>query len=130
MIWNKRSELASTPIRGSRFAGGWSSATVIAPGSAEVFDVQLQAKRQMTDSAAQCFTAGLYRYGTRSNFNYGFAQFANLAGNTRFQMRAIAQRHEFDALLQLQNPLDGFLDTLAKCGALASLRKDRFERPV
>src|SRR5262245_31328907 len=103
MTWNKRSELASTPIRGSRFVGGWSSATVIAPGSADLFDVQLQAKRQMRISAGQCFTAGLYRHGTRSNFNYGFAKFADLASNTRFQMRPIAQRHEFDPVLQLQN---------------------------
>src|SRR5215471_13914059 len=36
MIWKNLSELASIPTRGSRLAGGWSSATVMTSGSADV----------------------------------------------------------------------------------------------
>src|SRR5215471_9862170 len=36
MIWKNLSELASIPTRGSRLVGGWSSATVMTSGSADV----------------------------------------------------------------------------------------------
>src|SRR5215831_9038653 len=118
------------PIRGSRFAGGWSNATVIAPGSAEVLDVQLQAKSEMKIIIAARFTPGLYRQSARSNFNYGFAKLFDLAGNARLQVRAVAKGDELYAFFHLQDPIQRFIKASTKYGAFASLGKNRLERPL
>src|SRR5215813_3568276 len=83
IIWKSRSELASIPIRGSRFAGGWSRATVSTPVSlADVRPAQpgKHAARTIRNNAHLDIDE-LYRHGTWWNFDDGSAEFFDLAGD-------------------------------------------------
>src|SRR5438067_4280313 len=95
------------------------------PASAEVCPVHPGRRRGI--SSSNHGIQQLYRDGTGTGFDDGLAELFDLPGDAGFEMRSIAQRHEFNPAFQREDPLDGFIDTAAQRGTGACGIEDCLE---
>src|SRR5262249_51088925 len=99
IIWKSRSELASTPMRGSRFAGGWSRAIVTRPTSCDravhpwIVNAISSKHTNRIEIDGNCFspvyTGQLYSHATRFKFCHRLAKLFDLACNTSLPIDAV-----------------------------------------